>query len=86
MSDHETAGFCLREGLCAEVEGDWHIYVVEQDRRVEGVFFVAGWPYDAAGYPRHTHAPRLVDAWEMNSPTKFISPERRAMLRQATAA
>lgn len=86
MSDHEAAGPYLREGLCAEVEGDWHIYVVDQDRRAEGVFYVAGWPYDEAGYPLHMKAPRLLDAWEMGSPTKFISPERRAMMRQATAA
>lgn len=86
MSDHETAGLCLREGLCAEVEGDWHIYVVSQDRRAEGVFYVAGWPYDANGYPLHMKAPRLVDAWEMGSSTKYISPERRALMRQATPA
>jgi hypothetical protein len=86
MSDHETAGLCLREGLCADIEGDWHIHVISRDRKNEDVFFVGGWPYSGNGYPLHDQAPRLLDVWELGSPKKYISPERRAQIARAVAA
>jgi hypothetical protein len=86
MSDHDKAGFCLREGLCADIEGDWHIHVISRDRKNPDVFFVGGWPYTADGYAIHEAAPRILDVWELGSPKKYISPERRQMIARAVAA
>jgi hypothetical protein len=82
MDDEKERDFGLRDGLCADLEGDWRIHTVYADPRATGIFYIGGWPYDSGGWPLSDGAPRLRDVWEMGA-DKYIAPDRRQRIARA---